>query len=87
MTGPWSYQHVYGNTYLVKCAGGQYHIGIVRAKQNAILIAAVTDLLSELENCADLLRVCFPDAPVDSCIGVAIIKAEAAISKATKGKA
>lgn len=48
------------------------------------LIAAAPDLLSELENCADLLRVCFPNAPVGSCIGVAIIKAEAAIAKATR---
>lgn len=50
---------------------------------NAILIAAVPDLLVELENCADVLATCFPNAPLDSCIGVAIIKANTAIKNAT----
>ena len=47
---PWSYQHVYGKTYSVQCAGGQYHIGTVRAKQNARLIAAAPELLDALTN-------------------------------------
>lgn len=50
---------------------------------NAKLIAAAPDLLGELENCADLLKTCFPDAPADSCIGGAIALANAAIAKAT----
>jgi len=52
-------------------------------QDDARLIAAAPDLLDELENCADLLDMCFSNAPVDSCIGVALIKAKAAISKAT----
>ena len=43
---------------------------------------AVPELLEELENCRDLLKIAFPDAPVDSCIGVGIIKASAAIAAA-----
>lgn len=54
---------------------------------NARLIAAAPDLLEELDNCLDLLNTCFPDAAVDSCIGAAIIKARAAIAKATRGSA
>lgn len=54
-----------------------------QAGKNASLIAAAPELLGELENCLDLLSMTFPDAPVDSCIGVAIIKARAAIAKAT----
>lgn len=50
---------------------------------NAHLIAAAPDLLAELENCSYLLNTCFPDAPVDSCVGEAIVKACAAIAKAT----
>lgn len=50
---------------------------------NARLIAASPDLLEELENCLDLLVTCFSDAPADSCMGVAITKARAAIAKAT----
>ena len=42
----------------------------------------VPELLEELENCRDLLKTAFPDAPVDSCIGVGIIKASAAIAAA-----
>ena len=51
-------------------------------KANARLMANAPDLLEELDNCADLLNLSFPNAPVDSCIGVAIIKARAAIAKA-----
>ena len=43
---------------------------------------AVPELLEELENCRDLLKTAFPDAPVDSCIWVGIIKASAAIAAA-----
>lgn len=43
------------------------------------------EFLGELENCLNLLVVAFPAAPVDSCIGVATIKARAAIDKATGG--
>ena len=52
-------------------------------KANARLIAAAPELLDELENCVDLLNIAFPDVPVNSCIGVALIKARAAIAKAT----
>jgi hypothetical protein len=52
---------------------------------NARLIASAPDLLGELENCLDLLATCFSEAPADSCIGVAITKARAAIKKATEG--
>jgi hypothetical protein len=52
---------------------------------NARLIASAPDLLKELENCLDLLVTCFSEAPADSCIGVAITKARAAIKKATEG--
>jgi hypothetical protein len=38
-------------------------------------------MLEELENCVDLLVACFPDAPVDSCIGQAITKGNTAIAK------
>lgn len=41
------------------------------------------ELIGELQNCADLLVNFFPDAPIDSCIGVAITKARAVIAKAT----
>jgi len=50
---------------------------------NARLISAAPDLMEELENCMDLLNTCFSNAPVDSCIGVALIKARSAIAKAT----
>lgn len=50
---------------------------------NARLIAAAPELLGELENCLDLLVTCFSDSPVDSCMGVAITKARAAIARAT----
>ena len=57
---------------------------IETAIANARLIAAAPDLLGELENCLDLLVTCFSDSPVDSCMGVAITKARAAIAKATR---
>lgn len=52
-------------------------------KANARLIAAAPELLEELNNCFELLDTCFSGAQVDSCIGVAITKARAAIAKAT----
>ena len=45
------------------------------------LEAINAELLEELENCADLLNLSFPNVPSNSCIGVAIIKASAAIAK------
>lgn len=55
----------------------------VRDATHWMPLPAAPELLDELENCVDLLATCFPDAPVDSCIGVGIIKARAAIAKAT----
>lgn len=43
------------------------------------LHALNAELLAELENCVDLLVMCFSDAPVDSCIGAAIKNGNAAI--------
>ena len=47
--GPWSVAHVYGRAYAVQCAGGAYHVGTVRGKQNASLIAAAPELLEFAE--------------------------------------
>ena len=60
------------------------NIDLSESFANARLIAATPELLEELNNCFDLLNTCFPDAPVDSCIGVAIIKARAALDKAVQ---
>lgn len=43
------------------------------------LHALNAELLAELENCVDLLVMCFSNAPVDSCIGAAIKNGNAAI--------
>ena len=61
----------------------RYEFEVKQRESDKQLIAAAPDLLEELNNCFDLLNTCFPDAPVDSCIGVAIVKARAAIEKAT----
>lgn len=47
------------------------------------LHALNAEVVAELENCVDVLAMCFPDAPVDSCIGSAIKNGNAAIAKAT----
>ena len=47
------------------------------------LHALNAEVVAELENCVDVLAMCFPDAPVDSCIGAAIKNGNAAIAKAT----
>ena len=66
--------------FAVKHSTGYANFDIL---SNAQLIAAAPELLEELNNCFDLLDTCFPCAAVDSCIGVAITKARAAIAKAT----
>ena len=60
----------------------KYPPGGGTAECNARLIAAVPELLLELDNCLDLLVTCFPDSPDNSRIGVAVTKARAAIDKA-----
>ena len=95
--GPWSIDGEsfsdYGNligVFVAKSGGGRVAKTFINCLvneeaclANARLIAAAPDLHDELENCADLLNMTFPNAPVDSCIGVAIIKARAAITKVT----
>jgi hypothetical protein len=90
--GPWSIEPKPYSQFYIQITGSDLktiaslHAGGLRNRPlehgNARLIAAAPDLLEELDNCADLLNLSFPDAPVDSCIGVAIIKARAAIAKA-----
>ena len=48
--GPWWLCHVYGRSYAVHIARrDKYHIGTVRGKDNAQLIAAAPDLLDALK--------------------------------------
>jgi hypothetical protein len=85
---------IYDEVYVYSPASGVEDIAIASdiadplggdSMPNARLIASAPDLLKELENCLDLLVTCFSEAPADSCIGVAITKARAAIKKATEG--
>ena len=87
--GPWACDVTeYGSFCPVRSKLGQVicdtaFLGGSQRVANSKLIAAAPDLLGELENCLDLLIACFSDSPVDSCMGVAITKARAAIAKAT----
>lgn len=74
--GPWNSAHFCGRAYVVKCAGGTYHIGTIRGKENARLVAAAPELLEAL------LELDAKPEHTSSWL-----KAQAAIAKATGGAA
>jgi len=77
--GLWSVAHVCGTCYQVQCAERQYHIGTIRGKQNAMLIAAAPDLLEALQRLAKAMSVPAYDAERPNALN----QAQKAIAKAT----